>query len=524
MKTKKHLTKLAAFLFIMTVVHYAASAQQNYFWKKSGNLGTNPAINYIGTKDSTDLILRTNALQRMTVKANGNTGIGVSSPVQKLDVSGNINIGSGYSLYMGGLKFLSTPGSGNMYIGYHTAENKGGYQCTIIGVDAGLKNSGSNNTFCGHESGISNTSGTYNTFYGLATGYYNATGDGNSLFGQNVMWTNISGSWNCSFGFEAGNYTTTSYNSFYGTHAGLANKTGSKNTYIGYSADANGANYSNSSCFGYTSQLTASNQVRLGNSLVTSIGGFAGWSNISDGRFKKNIKENVPGLEFIKQLHPVTYTLNVTDIDAYLHKGQVVDMAGKKYQPSNEDIAAMKSKEQIVYTGFIAQDVEAITKKIDYDFSGVDAPKNDKDLYGLRYAEFVVPLVKAVQELSSQNDELKNQLADLQNQINQIKANTSASSNGSSIGFDNASKTSNAVAYPNPAKNSVTVNYTAAKNSQFLFEITDISGRILLHKNVNATQGVNHTTIDVSRFAKGSYFINIIRPDKTKESIQVSKE
>jgi len=28
----------------------------------------------------------------------------------------------------------------------------------------------------------------------------------------------------------------------------------------------------------------------------------------------------------------------------------------------------------------------------------VDAPKNENDYYGLRYAEFVVPLVKAVQE------------------------------------------------------------------------------------------------------------------------------
>ena len=34
---------------------------------------------------------------------------------------------------------------------------------------------------------------------------------------------------------------------------------------------------------------------------------------------------------------------------------------------------------------------------------GVDAPKNDKDYYGLRYGEFVVPLVKAVQELADRN-------------------------------------------------------------------------------------------------------------------------
>jgi predicted RNase H-like nuclease (RuvC/YqgF family) len=48
----------------------------------------------------------------------------------------------------------------------------------------------------------------------------------------------------------------------------------------------------------------------------------------------------------------------------------------------------------------------------------VDAAKNEKDLYGLRYAEFVVPLVKAVQELSIQNAELKNQI-DEQKKINE---------------------------------------------------------------------------------------------------------
>ncbi len=47
-------------------------------------------------------------------------------------------------------------------------------------------------------------------------------------------------------------------------------------------------------------------------------------------------------------------------------------------------------------------------KNIGFNFSGVDAPKNENDLYGLRYAEFVVPLVKAVQELSHQNEAQKN--------------------------------------------------------------------------------------------------------------------
>ena len=52
----------------------------------------------------------------------------------------------------------------------------------------------------------------------------------------------------------------------------------------------------------------------------------------------------------------------------------------------------------IVRTGFIAQEVEAAAQKVGFDFDGVSAPENETDLYVIRYAEFVVPLVKAMQE------------------------------------------------------------------------------------------------------------------------------
>ena len=68
---------------------------------------------------------------------------------------------------------------------------------------------------------------------------------------------------------------------------------------------------------------------------------------------------------------------------------------------------ARKDKEKIVYTGFIAQDVEKAARELGFDFSGVDAAKNAKDLYGLRYSEFVVPLVKAVQEQQEEIELLK---------------------------------------------------------------------------------------------------------------------
>ena len=70
----------------------------------------------------------------------------------------------------------------------------------------------------------------------------------------------------------------------------------------------------------YNAKVNASNKVLIGNSNVTSIGGYASWSNFSDGRFKRNIKENVPGLSFINKLRPVTYTLDIDAINEFNSK------------------------------------------------------------------------------------------------------------------------------------------------------------------------------------------------------------
>jgi trimeric autotransporter adhesin len=42
--------------------------------------------------------------------------------------------------------------------------------------------------------------------------------------------------------------------------------------------------------------------------------------------------------------------------------------------------------------------VEQAAKAIGYDFSGYNSPKGENGLYSLSYEQFVVPLVKAMQE------------------------------------------------------------------------------------------------------------------------------
>jgi len=150
---------------------------------------------------------------------------------------------------------------------------------------------------------------------------------------------------------------------------------------------------------GNSATVNASNKVVIGNSSVTSIGGYANWSNFSDGRFKRNIKEDVPGLAFITKLRPVTYTLDVDAINEFNSKDLPAD---KKLHTLNPE------KKNEIFTGFMAQEVEQVANSLGYNFSGIDKPTNaSKQTYALRYSDFVVPLVKAVQEQQKQIDELK---------------------------------------------------------------------------------------------------------------------
>jgi len=106
--------------------------------------------------------------------------------------------------------------------------------------------------------------------------------------------------------------------------------------------------YENSTCIGFNSKITASNQVRIGSSTVTSIGGYRAWSNLSDGRFKKNIKEDVPGHAFINKLRPITYTLDVTAINLKIENSKPGD---KKITSDQFDKKYIAEQERIISRG-----------------------------------------------------------------------------------------------------------------------------------------------------------------------------
>ena len=309
---------------------------------------------------------------------------------------------------------------------------------TFLGFRAAYVNTtGNHSTGIGSGALFSNTTGTHNTALGVSTLRYSTTGSRNTAIGMGVMRYNSTGYRNTGTGNDALRYNTTGYeNTADGAFALDSNTTGYNNTAIGAYAlryNTTGVNntalghnafsqmlpaFSNSTAIGANTVITASNQVRLGDVNVTSIIGQVNFSAVSDGRFKKEISSaqfkngagGVPGLDFILRLRPVTYHLDMDKMAVFF---QVPDNMRQK------DAEGIRGS--MLQTGFVGQEVEKAATDIGFEFSGVDKPKGNNDYYGLRYAEFVVPLVKAVQEQQQIIDQLKSDILKLQSDVNKMK-------------------------------------------------------------------------------------------------------
>jgi trimeric autotransporter adhesin len=214
----------------------------------------------------------------------GHVGIGTSTPTEKLQVVGNINIKSGR------LSFSDN------------------YASIIIGGTAGLVNTGNYNVFVGNESGTNNTTGVYNTFLGNFTGKNNTTASHNTSVGFGASENNTTGNGNSAFGFYALNKNTTGrenvaigyaaleknttadFNIANGFYSLNKNTTGLGNSALGYKSLENNTTSNYNTAMGFQTL----NQ-NLDGEENTAIGTFALQANI-DGSYNTSI-----GLNSMKQ-------------------------------------------------------------------------------------------------------------------------------------------------------------------------------------------------------------------------------
>lgn len=151
--------------------------------------------------------------------------------------------------------------------------------------------------------------------------------------------------------------------------------------------------------------------MRIGSTAVTVIEGQVPFSTPSDARFKYNVKDNVPGLDFIKKLQPVTY---------YFDDNKLTEFATTGVINNNDVHFATYTGPKQLHTGFLAQDVEKVASQLGYHFDGIKTPTNEKEYYTLAYSQFIMPLVKGMQEQQIVIEQLQKDIEKLQEQMEKL--------------------------------------------------------------------------------------------------------
>ncbi len=410
------------------------------------------ALNY-NTSGSLNTAVGGKALLNNTT-GNYNTAIGIQSMFS--NTTGEINLGCG-----SGTLYSNTIGSHNTAVGNSALwSNVSGSQNTAVGDEALAGNlDGSNNVavgtralWCGNNDPgfVAWGHGSNNTSTGWESMRVLTSGNGNCAYGYHAMLFTTTGSNNVGLGNGAlGTNTTGSGNVALGANSLIGNTSGNYNTAIGYGASVSVENLTNAIAIGNGATSNRSNSTVIGNNSITSIGGTVGWTTLTEDASKKNITQNVPGLSFINSLQPVTYTL---------------------------------SSSPTVYSGFVNQNVQKAATDASFNFSGIDQTNNV--VYGLRYSEFVAPMVQSIRELSTQNKEKDQMIASMQSSLDSLRMQVEAIKKTlASLGVDSHPIQSAAYLkqnYPNPVQESTVIEYSLPDTfSSAHIQVCNNNGNIL---------------------------------------------
>ncbi len=251
-------------------VPYALYAEQSGTpsgWSLTGNNGTNPALNFIGTTDNQPLIFRVNNLPAGEINSsNNNTAFGAAAGLLLTSGSNNILLG-----YKAGKNL--TNGSNNIILGYDAdAPLPDGNNQLVIGASDLLYGDLANKRI-----GIGTTTPTFRFEVSgsdaLLNGVRVGRGQGNSIYSTAV-------------GYQALNSNTIgSHNTAIGSSALYSNTSGASNTAIGKQAL-----YNNTKGIGNTALGNFALYENSGNSYSTAIGSLAmaNYDNDPAGKFAFN--------------------------------------------------------------------------------------------------------------------------------------------------------------------------------------------------------------------------------------------
>ncbi|MBP2654264.1 MAG: Chaperone of endosialidase [Firmicutes bacterium] len=369
--------------------------------------------------------VKVSSLNALTVSGNTTLGgtltvAGATALASTLSVAGSTTL-SGSLAPDGGI--LSDTYS-SIKIGTNALASSTGYYNAGVGHSALSGNAtGESGVAVGYQALYSNTTGSYNTGVGRRAACANSTGSYNTAIGSGALASDLrnyntavgyqaqanmvsASGYNTALGYQAllGNSdltsSTGSYNTAIGTSSLVADTTGSFNTALGYlagktittgtyntaigcNAGASIGTYTNCTALGYSADITASNQVQLGNSSTTVY--YYSLASRSDRRDKTDIADTSLGLEFINKLIPRQFRWNYRDD-----------------YPSVDENDGSKTRTRY-HQGIIAQELKTVMNDLGIDFAGYQDHSvcGGEDVLSINYLELIGPMIKAIQELSA---------------------------------------------------------------------------------------------------------------------------
>lgn len=149
---------------------------------------------------------------------------------------------------------------------------------------------------------------------------------------------------------------------------------------------------------GENSRVSGNNQLQLGKSGTTSYS-YGAVQDRSDARDKADVRDTVLGLDFINDLRAVDFKWDMRD-----------DYVVTNQDGTTEILPKDGSKKRGRYHhGLIAQELREVMNKHGVDFGGFQdhSINGGCDMLSVGYTELIGPLIKAVQELSKEIDDLK---------------------------------------------------------------------------------------------------------------------
>ena len=298
----------------------------------------------------------------------------------------NANVSSQDNTAIGYQALVNSTGAGNTSVGAHSLRTvAGGTGNTAVGLSALRTNIASNNTAVG-------TSAMYAT----------SGGSNNVAMGVYALDTNISGASNTCIGYNAGtSITTGGEHTIIGGDAAVTLTTGGRCTVIGEQADVVG-NAGYEQVFGWNVTSAGADTTTIGAAADDSAlsNGGTTWTAPSDRRLKEEIEDEKVGLDFIKELRPVTFRWK---------KEKDVPEELRVYKSGSEE-RVMNGKYN---HGFVAQEVKEVIDRYDLK-EGFDMWREDEIDGRQRVGESALMpmMVKAVQELSAEVEQLKSKAHD----------------------------------------------------------------------------------------------------------------